>query len=291
MKALVTGSSGFLGSHIVDRLRDLDCKVVAYDLKKPHRADVEIVLGDIKDREKLSNAASECDYIFHNAAIASIEDTRKAPVETMEVNVMGTVNVLEAARIAGVKRCAFASSVYVSGDTGSFYKVSKVTGELLCETYEKEFGMSYTLIRYGSLYGRRSSDWNMVYNICKQLLEKGEYRYYGSGEEVREFVNVEDAARESVNVTMDEQFKNKIVMITGHQRMRMKDFFMMLSEMLPNDVKIYYENHDHEHYKITPYKYRRELPIRVNMAKFIDIGEGILACLEEVEREIEGREL
>lgn len=287
MKALVTGSAGFLGSHIIDCLRAVDCEVVAYDLKKPHRNDIEIVLGDVKDREKLLKAAKGCNYIFHNAAIANIDDTRKAPVETMEVNVMGTVNVLEAARIVGVERFAFASSLYVSSDRGSFYRVSKVTGELLCETYGKEFGVPYTLIRYGSLYGRRSNKWNMVYNICNELLEKGEYRYYGSGEEMREFINVEDAARETVRVAMDEQFKNKIVMVTGHQRMRMRDFFAMLSEILPNGIKVHYENRNHGHYEITPYKYKRELPIRINMARYIDIGEGILACLEEMEKEIE----
>lgn len=286
MKALVTGSSGFLGSHVIDSLRAVDCEVVAYDLKEPHRSDVEVVLGDIKEREKLLEAAKGCDYIFHNAAIANIDDTRKAPVETMAVNVMGTVNALEAARIVGVKRFAFASSLYVSSDTGSFYRVSKVTGELLCETYSKEFDVPYTLLRYGSLYGRWSNKWNMVYNICRDLLEKGEYSYYGSGEEMREFINVEDAARETIRVAMDERFKNKIVMITGHQRMKMKDFFTMVSEVFSNDIKIHYVNRNQGHYEITPCKYRRELPIRINMAEYIDIGEGIIACLEEVEEEI-----
>lgn len=287
MKALVTGSSGFLGSHIIDALRAMKVDVVAYDLRMPHRDDLQVVVGDITNREKLAEAAKGCDLIFHNAAIANIDDTQKAPVRTMEVNVVGTVNALEAARATGVKRFIYASSLYVSSNEGSFYRVSKVTGELLCETYEKEYGVPYTILRYGSLYGRRSNTWNMVYNICSNLFTTGEYSYYGSGEEMREFINVEDAARETVRAATAEEYRNKIVMISGHQRMKMKDFFTMVCEIFPEKVHVNYLNANHRHYFITPYKYRRELPARINMSNYIDIGEGILACLEEVEKDLE----
>lgn len=287
MRALVTGSSGFLGSHIVDHLKLAGFEVVAFDLKEPHREDLEFVIGDVRDKEAVMKAVKGCDYIFHNAAIANIDDSYKAPFETIGVNVIGTLTLLEAARIEGLKRFVLASSVYVSSDMGSLYRVSKITSELLCETYEKDFGVPYTLIRYGSLYGRRSNTWNMVFDICTKLLEKGEYTYNGTGEEIREFINVEDAARETIRVATDEQFRNKVVLIAGHQRMKMRDFFSMVAEMFPQEVKIHYAGSLSKlHYNVTPYRFKRDLPIRINMSTFVDIGEGITACIEEAEKEL-----
>jgi UDP-glucose 4-epimerase len=291
MRALVTGSSGFLGSHILDYLVNIGVEVVALDIAAPYRSDVEIIVGDIRDKNTVIDAAKNCTYIFHNAAIANIDDTRKAPVETMEVNVIGTLNLLEAARIVDVKYFVFSSSVYVTGDKGSFYRVSKIAGELLCETYAREFGVPYIIARYGSLYGRRSNNWNMVYKICRSLLEKGVYSYFGTGEEVREFINVEDAAKMTVRAAMDEQYINSIVTITGQQPMKMKELFALIAEILPHEVHIHYEGLSNEHYNMTPYKYKKELPVRINPPSFIDFGEGIAACLKEAELELGERKL
>jgi UDP-glucose 4-epimerase len=291
MRALVTGSSGFLGSHILDYLISIGAEVVALDLTAPYRSDIEFLIGDVRDKKIVIDAAKNCTYIFHNAAIANIDDTRKAPVETMEVNVLGTLNLLEAARMADVKCFIFSSSVYVTSDKGSFYRVSKIAGELLCETYAKEFGVPYINARYGSLYGRRANDWNMVYKICRSLLEKGEYSYFGTGEEIREFINVEDAAKMTVRAAMDEQFINSTVTITGQQPMKMKELFALIAEILPHEVHIHYEGLCNEHYNMTPYKYKRELPVRINPPSFIDFGEGMAACLKEAELELDERKL
>lgn len=294
-KVLVTGGNGFLGHHIVRELSNRGIETIVYDIAKSNFIDdmiktgyVHFVEGDILDISKLEYAMEGCDTVFHTAAIANLDDAVNQPVKTMEVNVLGTVNCLEAARMQNVDRFVFASSVYVGGNWGSFYRISKQTGESLCKTYCDEFDLDYSIIRYGSLYGREANDWNFLYAVLKQLLLCKEYTYYGSPDALREYIHINDAARETVNITENSSFKNKAVLITGHQKMSHKEFFNMIQEILGTNIKINFVNDDkNSHYKITPYSFEPDIPLRINLPTYIDINEGILDCLKEVQMEIE----
>jgi len=294
-KVLVTGGNGFLGHHIVRELSNRGIETIVYDIAKSNFIDdmiktgyVHFVEGDVLDISKLEYAMEGCDTVFHTAAIANLDDAVNQPVKTMEVNVLGTVNCLEAARMQNVDRFVFASSVYVGGNWGSFYRISKQTGESLCKTYCDEFDLDYSIIRYGSLYGREANDWNFLYAVLKQLLLCKEYTYYGSPDALREYIHINDAARETVNITENSSFKNKAVLITGHQKMSHKEFFNMIQEILGTNIKINFVNDDkNSHYKITPYSFEPDIPLRINLPTYIDINEGILDCLKEVQMEIE----
>ena len=294
-KVLVTGGNGFLGHHIVRELSSRGIETIVYDIAKSNFIDdmiktgyVHFVEADILDISKLENAIEGCDAVFHTAAIANLDDAVKQPVKTMEINVLGTVNCLEAARKQNVDRFVFASSVYVGGNWGSFYRISKQTGESLCKTYCDEFDLDYSIIRYGSLYGREANDWNFLYAVLKQLLLRKEYTYYGSPDALREYIHINDAARETVNIAENSSFKNKAALITGHQKMSHKEFFNMIQEILGTNIKINFVNDDkNSHYKITPYSFEPDIPLRINLPTYIDINEGILDCLKEVQMEIE----
>ena len=294
-KMLVTGGNGFLGHHIVRELSNRGIETIVYDINKSNFIDdmmksgnVHFVEGDILDISTLENAMEGCDMVFHTAAIANLDDAVNQPVKTMEVNVLGTVNSLEAARKQNVNRFMFASSVYVGGNWGSFYRISKQTGESLCKTYCDEFDLDYSIIRYGSLYGREANDWNFLYAVLKQLLLNKEYTYYGSPDALREYIHINDAARETVNIAENSSFKNKAVLITGHQKMSHKEFFNMIQEILGMNIEINFVNDDkNSHYKITPYSFEPDIPLRINLPTYIDINEGILDCLKEVQMEIE----
>lgn len=292
-RAFITGGAGFLGWHIVQAVKKRGAKAVIYDTKPPLKEEegIEYVQGDIADLEKMQRALKGCDYFFHAAAIANIDETRSMAIPTMEVNVTGTAKCLEATHRAGLKRFLFASSVYVASNRGSFYRVSKLAGELLCRIYWEEFKLPYTIVRYGSLYGRNANEWNFIYKFCREVLETGSFDYYGTGEEIREFINAEDAARETVNVSELDEYAGKAVLITGHQRMYMKDFFNFASEILGKKVNIrYLANKDHLHYKSTPYSFEPDLSIRINMKHYIDISEGILSCLQDIHKTIKSKE-
>ncbi|WP_292426081.1 NAD(P)-dependent oxidoreductase [Methanoregula sp.] len=293
MRALVTGGSGFVGHHLVKELTKNNIETVVYDLSRSpgegtHNPLCTFIQGDVLDCEKLTEAMNGCDYVFHTAAIADVDQARKIPRKTMEVNVIGTTNCLEAAKENKVKRFLFASTVYVSGNRGSFYRLSKQTCESLCKTYHEEFGLEFTTIRYGSLYGREPNHWNFIYGVCKSLLTTGEFTYSSSPDAVREYIHINDAARETVRIAGDPQLANKAVLITGHQRMKMSEFFDMVTEILGGNVRIHYAAADNNpHYVITPYSFNIDVPVRVNLSTYVDISEGILDCLKEVQKELD----
>ena len=165
----------------------------------------------------------------------------------------------------------------------------KQTGESLCRSFHSEYGLEYTILKYGSLYGRESNHWNFIASVCMDLVTRGEFDYNGSPDAVREYIHISDAARETVRIARDPEFAHKSVLITGHQRMRMREFFDMVQEIMDRKVTIHYAPPERQqHYVITPYSFETEIPVRVNLSRYVDISEGILDCLREAQREVHG---
>jgi UDP-glucose 4-epimerase len=293
MKALVTGGAGFLGRYLVRELQIRGIETIAFDQAFPSEGSavpegISLVRGDILDLESLRGSMEGCELVFHTAAIADIEEARANPVRTMEVNVTGTTKCLQAAADCSVRRFLFASSVYTSGTRGSFYRVSKQAGESLCRSFSEEYALPFTILKYGSLYGRDANHWNFIYNVCKALLSQGEYHYSSSPDAVREFIHIQDAARETVRIAMDPEFANKSVLITGHQRLQMRELFETIQEILGKRITITYEEADRtRHYVRTPYSFVPEVPLRVNLSTYVDIYEGILDCFREAAQDLE----
>jgi UDP-glucose 4-epimerase len=299
MKALVTGGSGFLGHHIIKELLKRGIATVSYDIEDfrqytsedsdiPESPLFTPVKGNILDLDRLTGAMEGCDIVFHTAAIADIDEARHMPIKAMEVNVVGTAKCLEAARKNNVARFMYASSAYTAGNRGSFYRVSKQAGESLCKTFADEYGMKYSILRYGSLYGRESNQWNFIYTMCKALLTTGEFTYVSSPDSEREYIHILDASRETVRIAMSDEFVNKAVLITGHQRMKVKELFFMIQEILGREIKIHYIPHEQSrHYVMTPYSFEADVPVRVNLSSYVDISEGILDCLKTVQKDID----
>ena len=294
MKVLVTGGSGFLGTHIVKELIKTNIETVVLDKIPPRTINslspdpdsFTYIKGDVLDYEAVYSAMKSCDIVIHTAAIANLDKARSMPIKTMEVNVIGTVNCLEAARNLGVKRFIYASSVYTAGNWGSFYRVSKQAGESLCKTFYEEYDLEYTILRYGSLYGRDANEWNPIYNILKALLITNEYTYISSKDAVREYIHIYDAARETVRIAQSSHFANKAVLITGHQKIKVEELFSIIREILGKQITIHYTPAEqHKHYVMTPYSFQADIPERVNLSTYIDISEGLLDCLREVQKE------
>ena len=175
MRVLVTGGSGFIGSHVVDKLRARGYEPVIYDLRPSpwHEAGtVDTVLGSITDREALERALHSCDAVAHLAAVADVNDVHAEPEDAERVNARGTVAVLEAARRAGVKRIVYASTIWVYSDCeqevvdedtllpapSHLYTSTKLAGELYCKAYQELYGIDYTILRFGIPYGPRARE-------------------------------------------------------------------------------------------------------------------------------------
>jgi UDP-glucose 4-epimerase len=285
MKAVVFGGSGFIGSHVADRLAEVGYEVTVFDLKpSPYlQPNQEIVTGDILDRKAVADAVTGCDYVYNYAGIADLDDATTKPLTTIEQNIMGTAVILEAASSSGAKRFVQASTIYVYSDKGGFYRCSKQGAELYVEEYQRRFGLNYTIIRYGTVYGPRADSTNSIYRYLKQALDDGRIVCPGTGEEMREYVHVRDAARLSVDI-LDDEFRNQQVTITGHHPMRFKDMLHMVREILGNRVTIEFSGGTHSpaHYSTTPYSFAPRPGRKLVTNHYVDMGQGLLECIHEI---------
>lgn len=282
-KILVTGGSGFLGSHIVDALSKCGQKPVIFDKTDSafRKGNQEIVIGDILDRKKLFKVMRRIDTVFHLAAIADINITWNNPRETMKVNVLGTTNVLEAARLNGVKRFIFASTLYCDSRSGSLYRVSKQAGELLVKAYHEKCGMEYIILRFGTLYGTRAKDNNSIRGLLKQALT-GKIDYYGTGKEVREYIHVRDAAKICTTLLGD-KYVGETLVLTGYHRFRLTEILDMMNEILGNKINIEYHPQDSKaHYEQAPYSYVPKHIKRVVPETYCDMGGSLVEIMEEI---------
>lgn len=281
---LVIGGAGFLGSHVADALSDAGyhVKILDRQASKWTRENQEMIIGDLLDNELILEHTKNCHAVYNFAAIADLNEAILKPVETVRINVLGNVEVLEACKLNRVQRYVYASTVYVHSREGSFYKCSKQASENYVEEYQKSYGLDYTILRYGSLYGPRSDSHNGLWRIVKDILETGVVKYEGNIESVREYIHVEDAARASV-IALGEDFKNQHVVLTGHEPLKVIDMLKMLSEIMGIQKEVEFENLPYAgHYIRTPYAYQAKLGRKFIPPMHVDLGQGLLQLIEDI---------
>ena len=210
MKAIVFGGSGFVGSHVADILSEAGHQVKIFDLKSsPYlRPDQEMISGDILNKQLVEEAIHGCEVVYNMAGIADLDDASTRPLDTLTQNVLGNTIILEACVSAHVKRFIYASTVYVYSDKGGFYRCSKQASETYIEEFQRQYGLDFTILRYGTLYGPRADERNSIYRYLYQALKDGKITVPGTGEEYREYIHVRDAARLSLEI-LDEKYAIK----------------------------------------------------------------------------------
>ncbi len=280
----VVGGSGFLGSHVADQLSEAGFRVRIYDRidSRWKRPDQQMVVGDLLDFDRLKAAVDGSDAVYNFAALADLNEALRQPVKTAEVNVLGNVRLLEACRLCGVGRFMYASTVYVYSREGGFYRCSKQAAEHYVEEYLRTYGLEYTTLRYGSLYGPRADGTNGLLRIVRTALETGVVRYQGSPDALREYIHVEDAARASV-AALGPDFRNQSVVLTGQEPMRVVELLKMLAEILgiPESVE-FIEGSQPGHYVRTPYAYQPQLGRKYVLPMHVDLGQGLLQLIVEI---------
>jgi len=284
MKVVVFGGSGFLGSHVADALTNAGHEVTIFDIKESQYLNEKqnMVVGDILDQELLDRIVANQQVVYHFAGIADVDECTQRLVDTVRYNILGTVQLLEACHKANVQRFIFASSAYVYSDYGYFYKTSKQACEGYLEDFYNLYGLKYTIIRYGSLYGERADGRNSIHRLIRQALTEGRITYRGTGEELREYIHVKDAAISSVRI-LEPQFENQNIILTGSQALKYKELLEMIKEMLGNKIEIEILPGDRKaHYKITPYNFSPRLGKKLVNNPQIDMGQGLLSCMGEI---------
>ena len=215
MKVCVTGGSGFIGSHVVDYLMADGHDVVVIDTRAPHRPDVDYYEADVTDLNNLVEATAGSAAVFHLAAVANVNDAYADPVGTMELNVVGTSRVCEAARRNELERVILASTVWVystaSGDgplredaplasTGSehVYTASKIAAELVVSSFGELYGLPYTILRYGIPFGPRMRKELAIPQFLHRARTGQKITIHGDGLQFRNYIYVEDLAEAHV---------------------------------------------------------------------------------------------
>lgn len=226
MRYLVTGGAGFIGSHIVEALiADGHFVRVLDDFSTGFRSNLdsvrdstslEIVEGDVRNAEFVGGHALGMDGIFHQAALVSVQKSLEQPALSFDINVRGTLAVLEAARQADVKRVVLASSAAVYGDgeksplSEDFstnpltpYALDKYSMECYAAQYHRLYGLETVVLRYFNVYGPRqspASSYSGVISLFLGLIRRGEgVTVYGDGEQSRDFVHVLDVVQANVS--------------------------------------------------------------------------------------------
>ena len=239
-----------------------------------------------RDEDLVNTVVSGADAVFDFAGLADIGESNQKPVETARINVLGNVILLEACRKAGVKRYVFASTLYVYGKSGGFYRCSKQACELYIENYHDMFGLEYTILRYGSLYGPRADRRNAINRFVAEALEKGTITYYGAPTALREYIHVEDAALSTVEI-LGPEYANQNIVLTGNQPMQVGDLFRMIEEMLGKPIEIKYQHDPNSgHYQITPYAFMPKVGRKMTPHLSTELGQGVLKVMEEIHQEL-----
>ena len=233
MRVGVTGGCGFIGSHVVDKLKDAHVDVKIIDAAgRPHRDDVECAQVDILDQDALDRATRGLDVIFHLAAYADVNNVVADPAGAVALNVLGTTRVLEAARKNELRRVVLASTVWVYGAareervderscfdpalTGHVYTTTKIASEMLCHDYQTLFKVPFTVLRYGIPYGPRMRPSLVIPIFIRKAMNGEPMTVAGDGSQHRKFVYVEDLAEAHV-LALAPEAENQTYNIDGSE--------------------------------------------------------------------------
>lgn len=216
-RILVTGGAGFIGSHIVDRLLQEGFEVTVLDnLSTGRIANIKhhlndkrfrMIEGDIREEKVVRKALKGVEAVIHEAAISSVEESIKDPIKTNDVNLNGTLNLLNLSVKEGVKRFVFASSASIYGDLNpplkedsqpkpmSPYAASKLSGEYYCKAFHKIYGLETICLRYFNVYGpvqRNNQYSSVIINFIDNIKKNKPLVIFGDGLQTRDFIYISD---------------------------------------------------------------------------------------------------
>ncbi len=255
---LVTGGAGFIGSHLVRALIDLgeDVRVLDDFSTGKHEnltgieGSLQIVEGDLRDRQILEQTLSGVNVILHQAAFVSVPESLLKPRACFDVNVAGTVSMFEAARKAGVHRIVIASSASVYGDTQAIpldeatpaqslspYAASKRTGELYAQLYTRVFELEVVALRYFNVYGPRQRPDSMyaaaIPIFIRNLLDGKPITIFGDGNQTRDLIFVKDVVRANLIAANHSKAPGSVFNICTGQETRLLDLLEVLVDLFP----------------------------------------------------------
>lgn len=256
MKAIVTGGSGFIGSHVVDMLLAAGHEVVIYDLESPrHGQHCRYVRGDTRDVDRLAQTATGVDVIYHLAAEANVNRFFESPLYSNDITAQATACVLEASRRSGAPRVILASTEWIYGSLAEqgddqiteetpyaqnpdhLYTASKIAAELTCKTYHRLYTVPYTIMRFGIPFGERARPETVTPIFLRKILAGETITIHGTGSQTRQFINVKELARGNA-ACIQEAATNEIFNLNGNETISVLQIVQTLEEILHKKANI-----------------------------------------------------
>lgn len=257
---LVTGGAGFIGSHLVRALLARGDRVRVLDDLSTGRAEnlaglpVEFVRGSIVDPAACEAACAGIAGVFHEAAQVSVPRSVQAPRESYQINVMGTLNVLEACRAAGVKRVVFAASSAAYGDTAELPKVEtmtprplspyasgKLAGEDLLRVYGSLYGMRTVALRYFNVFGPRQVDdspyTGVIAIFARALLEGRRATIFGDGAQSRDLTYIDNVVAANLAAMERDLEPGTVVNVGAGERVTILEIYRAMAELVGSDLE------------------------------------------------------
>jgi UDP-glucose 4-epimerase len=261
---LVTGGAGFIGSHIVRALLEQGASVrVLDDFSSGRRENLEglghpsngsrleVLEGDLRDAARVAQAVRGVEVIFHEAAFVSVPESMEKPQDCFDVNINGTLSLLEAARKAGVRRAVIASSAAVYGDSDAVpleedtplrpfspYAVSKRVDEMYAALYTQSFGLEAVALRYFNVYGPRQRPDSMyaaaVPIFIRRLREGKPVTVFGDGGQTRDLIFVRDVVRANLIASEHAAAAGQVFNVCTGRETRILDLLEVLLDLFPN---------------------------------------------------------
>ncbi|MBW6451262.1 MAG: SDR family oxidoreductase [DPANN group archaeon] len=262
-KYLVTGGAGFIGSNIVRELVKQKEEVIVIDnLLTGYIENISDIMDninfieeDIRDFDKIRPHFNGVDYVLHQAALPSVPKSLLDPIKSNDININGTLNVLEASKQAGVKRLVYAASSSAYGDTPTLpkredmkisplspYAVSKVTGELYSKVYSNVFGLDTVSIRYFNVFGPRQ-DPNSAYaavipKFIKSMLKGVSPTVYGDGTQTRDFTFIKNVVNANILATkVKENLNGETINVACNERITLNELVNLLNKHLNTNIE------------------------------------------------------
>ena len=303
MRIIVTGGSGFIGTHVVEHLREAGHDVFIVDQNGHQNGQQARV--DICDTKTLFSIFKEFEpeYVFHVAGVADARDALSRPLKAVQVNVGGTANVFEASRLCKVKRVILASTCWVANamnsgildETAPFlakggghvYTTTKIASEFLANDFSSLYGLPFTILRYGIPYGPGMWSGLVLKNFLDRAFSGEPLTIFGDGSASRRFVYVSDLARAHV-LALQDVATNQVYNLEGMRFVTIKELAELVSKFIEG-VKIVYRE---EPTRVGEFQYFRKLlsnnkaQIELGWQPEIDLEEGVRRTIDWYKRNV-----
>jgi len=274
---LVTGASGFLGSHLADLLSSKNFKVRLFDKKKSKHKNrnQKMIIGSTSIYKDLDKAMKKVDIVFHFAASADLSSSNKTPFQTIENNILGTTNVLKACLKNKVKKIVFASSIYARSEQGGIYSTSKLSSEMIIEKICRKSNLKFVILRFGTVYGERANSFNTVQNFIRSAKKNKKIFRETIGNELRSYIHVKDVAKITYK-SLEKKYENNYFNIFGKKNILVKNLLNRIKKYIPG-LKIKYAKKDAKmyNYKKNPFTYKLRTGKNLRLKKYISVDEGL----------------